>query len=116
MVLKLAEGLAESIFKSIKESLRKSLGARLSAALWAPALRKTLAQWDYSRIGGAPLLGVQGNVVMAHGRSDAGDIQNAVALALPQGAGRLGGRPRAVGVPTGPGTSQVLIDAYGIIG
>lgn len=82
VVLKLAEGLADSIFTSMKDSLRKSLGARLSAGLWAPALRDTLARWDYSRIGGAPLLGVQGNVVMAHGRSDATDILNAVKLAL----------------------------------
>ncbi len=82
VVLKLAEGLADSIFTSMKDSLRKSLGARLSAGLWAPALRDTLARWDYSRIGGAPLLGVQGNVVMAHGRSDATDILNAVTLAL----------------------------------
>ena len=82
VVLKLAEGLAESIFTSIKESLQKSLGARASQALWAPALRSTLAQWDYTRIGGAPLLGIQGNVVMAHGRSDANDIKNAVGLAV----------------------------------
>ena len=82
VVLKLAEGLADSIFTSIKHSLRQSLAARISQLLWGPALRSTLTQWDYSRIGGAPLLGVQGTVVMAHGRSDAKDIENAIGLAV----------------------------------
>ena len=38
-------------------------------------------KWDYSSIGGAMLLGVNGRIIMAHGRSDAADIKNAIGLA-----------------------------------
>ena len=36
---------------------------------------------DYSEYGGAPLLGVNGNVIIAHGRSDAKAIANALRVA-----------------------------------
>ena len=116
VVLKLAEGLAESIFKSIKESLRKSLGARLSAALWAPALRNTLAQWGLQPHRGRAATGRSGQ--RRHGSRAQRRRRHPERRGprLPHGAGRLGGRARAVGVPTGPGTSQLLIDAYGIMG
>ena len=82
VVLKLAEALTESIFLSLKEALGGSPLARASKLLWGPPIRSVVRQWDYSNIGGgAPLLGVNGNIVMAHGRSDAADIKNAVTLA-----------------------------------
>lgn len=82
VVLKLAEALTESIFLSLKGALGSYPLARASKFLWGPPIMSVVRQWDYSNIGGgAPLLGVNGNVVMAHGRSDAGDIKNAIALA-----------------------------------
>ena len=43
-----------------------------------PALRNLKSRMDYKSHGGAPLLGVNGAVVKAHGSSDARAIKNAV--------------------------------------
>jgi glycerol-3-phosphate acyltransferase PlsX len=37
---------------------------------------------DYSATGGAPLLGVEGSVIICHGRSEAKAIANAIAVAV----------------------------------
>lgn len=81
VVLKLAEALAGSIFHSLKDALDANLLARASKPLWGPPIMSVAKQWDYSNIGGAPLLGVKGNIVMAHGRSDAADVASAIGLA-----------------------------------
>lgn len=82
VLLKFAEGLTEAIFLSLKDALDGNLLARASKPLWGPPIMSVVRQWDYSAIGGAPLLGVNGNVVMAHGRSNAADIKNAIALGV----------------------------------
>jgi glycerol-3-phosphate acyltransferase PlsX len=46
--------------------------------LLAPALKRVARRMDYAEYGGAPLLGVDGVVVIAHGRSNAKAIKNAV--------------------------------------
>jgi len=82
VVLKLAEALTESIFLSLKDALINSPLARASKFLWGPPIKSVVKQWDYSNIGGAPLLGVNGNVIMAHGRSDADDVKHAIEFSL----------------------------------
>ncbi len=82
VVLKLAEALTESIFLSLKGALINSPLARASKFLWGPPIKSVVKQWDYSNIGGAPLLGVNGNVIMAHGRSDADDVKHAIGFSL----------------------------------
>ena len=81
VVLKLAEALTTSIFTSLKEALGSNPLAMASKFMWAPPIKSVVKQWDYSSIGGAPLLGVKGTIVKAHGRSDAQDLKNAIALA-----------------------------------
>jgi glycerol-3-phosphate acyltransferase PlsX len=81
VVLKLAEGLTESIFLSVKESLKRHFLARLFSIFVKPALLEVARQWDYRRVGGAPLLGINGNVIMSHGRSDHLAIKNAIGMA-----------------------------------
>lgn len=82
VLLKMAEGLTEAVFLSMKDALGSNTLARASKFLWGPSLKTVAKQWDYSHIGGAPLLGVNGNIIMAHGRSDAADIQHALGLAV----------------------------------
>ncbi|WP_026369370.1 phosphate acyltransferase PlsX [Kallotenue papyrolyticum] len=62
-----------------KTALAALLGvpAVLSAAL-APALLAMARSLDYRRYGGAPLLGVNGVVIIAHGKSDAAAIASAI--------------------------------------
>ena len=92
VVLKVSEGLAECLLSLFKESaagvvreLMSSQGdgvseqavAKTEHAL-ANALRGLLGKVDYSEFGGAPLLGVNGVVIIAHGRSDAKAIASAI--------------------------------------
>ena len=78
VVLKLTEGVAAQLLGMIRAELTASLLTKLLAAGLRPAFRRVGARLDYREVGGAPLLGVEGVVVIAHGRSDALAIQNAI--------------------------------------
>ena len=78
IILKHTEGLAKALFTMIKEELMSSLGTKLGAILAKPAFRKVKKRMDYNAVGGAPLLGVNGAVVKAHGSSGAEAIENAI--------------------------------------
>jgi len=77
IVLKATEGVSELILKNLMEELaRKSL-----VEIVAPALHDLKARMDYAEYGGAPLLGVNGVVIICHGRSEAKAIRNAIRAA-----------------------------------
>src|SRR5437588_5786816 len=81
VVLKTAEGVGEFLLGAISEQAHKSLQGMLGGALLKPKLRPIRDRVDYRKTGGALLLGVDGEVVIAHGRSDAEAIVNAVRVA-----------------------------------
>lgn len=81
VALKVAEGVAEFLFASISAQARASLQGKLGGALLKPKLRPIRDRVDYRRTGGALLLGVAGEVVIAHGRSDALAVMNALRVA-----------------------------------
>lgn len=78
IILKHTEGLAKALFTMIKEELMASLGTKIGAMLAKPAFRKVKKRMDYNAVGGAPLLGVNGAVVKAHGSSGGEAIENAI--------------------------------------
>lgn len=78
VILKLTEGLAFSIFSALKEEFLKNPITKLGALLLKPGLRSFKSKLDYTEYGGAPLLGVKGGVIKAHGSSDAKAIKNAI--------------------------------------
>lgn len=78
VVLKLTEGLASTIFQILKVELTRNLKSKLAALVLKPGLKNIKKQMDYSEVGGAPLLGVNGAFIKAHGSSDAKAIMNAV--------------------------------------
>jgi len=78
VMLKTGEGLGEMVLRSLKQGPAKRPHLKISALFLGPALRAVLSGLDYAEHGGAPLLGVNGSVVIAHGRSDARAIENAV--------------------------------------
>jgi glycerol-3-phosphate acyltransferase PlsX len=53
----------------------------LGALLLKSSFRKLKKDIDYSEYGGAPLLGVDGVVIIGHGRSNAYAIKNAIRVA-----------------------------------
>lgn len=81
IVLKASEGLAEMLMWYLKESLKKSLLTRIGALCLRSAWRSLKPISDYAEHGGAPLLGVKGVCIIAHGRSNARAIANAIRAA-----------------------------------
>ena len=78
VILKLYEGLAATLLGKVKEGLMSSLRSKIGALLIKPALKSTLKQFDTSDQGGAPLLGLNGLVVKAHGSSTSVEITQAI--------------------------------------
>lgn len=78
VILKLYEGLGTALIKKIKEGLMSTTKSKLGALLCKPALKNTLKEFDASRYGGAPLLGINGLVVKTHGNSKSVEIRNSI--------------------------------------
>lgn len=78
VILKLYEGLAKTLVGKIKQGIMSTFLSKIGGALVKPALKATLAEFDASEHGGAPLLGLNGLVVKSHGNATRKDICNAV--------------------------------------
>ena len=79
ILLKSAEGLASSFYRILREEMKSNpLKAWAARAFLGTALSHLKKRLDYSEWGGAPLLGIDGNVVICHGRSNANAIKNAI--------------------------------------
>ncbi|MBN1640225.1 MAG: phosphate acyltransferase PlsX [Anaerolineae bacterium] len=95
VIVKLSEGLVSFLARYLKRELTGSTLSKLGVALAVPgllltlpgvllllpALKRIAKRMDYAEYGGAPLLGVDGVAIIAHGRSNAKAIKNAVRVA-----------------------------------
>jgi len=91
VALKIAEGVAALMGETIRAEVTATLPRKLAALVLRPAFRAARAKLDYAETGGAPLLGVNGAVVIAHGRSNELAIANAVGVAARAAEGELAG-------------------------
>ncbi len=82
IVLKHTEGLAEIMMSILKTELMSKKMSKIGAALSKGAFRRFKKKLDYSEYGGAPLLGINGTVIKAHGSSDAKAFCSAVNQAV----------------------------------
>ena len=78
IVLKYTEGLATSLFTMLKDVMMQNTLSKLAALVLKPRLRQFSKKMDYTEIGGAPLLGINGGIIKAHGSSNAIAIKNAI--------------------------------------
>ena len=78
IILKLYEGVAGAMMDNIKSIFKKSSITMLAAMMVKGGLLGLKMRMDYSEFGGAPLLGVNGVVIKAHGSSDAKALRNAI--------------------------------------
>ena len=78
LVLKFMEGVAATLMGIIKKELLADIRGKVSALIGKPAFRRVKKTMDYTEVGGAPLLGVQGAVVKAHGSSNAHAFASAI--------------------------------------
>ena len=78
VILKFFEGVALTFLGLIKKGFLSSLRTKIGALLVKPALKGLVKTFDVSSQGGAPLLGLKGLVVKAHGNSKSKEIKTAV--------------------------------------
>lgn len=77
-MLKLAEGIGLGILGALKGVFLRNWLTKAAALALKPGLREFKKTFDYVEYGGAPLLGVNGVVMKAHGSSNARAIQMAI--------------------------------------
>ena len=100
VAIKMAEATAEFLFRSLRDEIPKTLSGKLGGALIRPRVREIRDRIDWREFGGAPLLGIDGVAVVAHGRSDARAMKNAIRVTRDAVQNQLVGKIRAeVGRP-----------------
>jgi glycerol-3-phosphate acyltransferase PlsX len=83
VVLKTSEGTAMAVASLIRSAIeRAGVSEKIGALLLRPTLAGLKRVVDYAEYGGAPLLGVDGVGIVAHGRSNPKAIKNALKAAL----------------------------------
>jgi glycerol-3-phosphate acyltransferase PlsX len=78
VLLKNTEGVAMALFKLLKNEFMKNYKTKLGAVLLKDSLKSIKKKFDYTEVGGAPFLGINGIMIKAHGSSDAKAIKNAI--------------------------------------
>ncbi len=81
VVLKTGEGIGEMVLQSLRQAITQRPYFRVISFMLQRPYRSAIQSLDYAEHGGVPLLGVNGNVIIAHGRSEAKAIKNAVFIA-----------------------------------
>ena len=74
IILKLMEGMGIVFYKNLKEIVKENVFSMLGAALMKKGLMRFKKKIDYHEFGGAPLLGIDGVVIKAHGSSNARSV------------------------------------------
>ena len=81
VVLKFTESIIYYITSLVKEGIGNNLLSSLGAAMMKPVFRDIKRSLDYAEYGGAPLLGINGVVIIGHGGSSVRAIKNAILAA-----------------------------------
>ena len=87
--IKTVEATGSMLNGLIRDEIKASPLAAIGGLLAKPAFERVAKQLDPFEIGGGPLLGVNGVVIVAHGRSNASAIKNAVGQARQAVRGRV---------------------------
>ena len=82
IVIKFAESLHGLFKANLRRLVRKYFFSQVGAVLMKPTFDGIRKAFDYQEYGGAPLLGVQGCCIIAHGRSTPRAIKNACLAAF----------------------------------
>ncbi len=82
IVIKTSEGVAESMSKLIKKNVKQSPVAIAGSILMKKVFKVLKTHVDYAEYGGAPLIGIDGCVIVSHGKSNAKAIKNAIFQAV----------------------------------
>ncbi len=81
ILLKFIEGTGEAIYTLVKDEFNRRFMPKIGMAFMLPMLKDLWSRFNYEETGGTPLLGVNGAVIKAHGRSRASAICGALRVA-----------------------------------
>jgi len=81
ILLKFSESIYSFMAHMMRKQARRGFVSRAGALLMRRAFRSLRSELDYAEYGGAPLLGVNGVVIISHGKSSKRAIQNAILVA-----------------------------------
>jgi len=81
VVLKFSESILSFVTGRLRKEVDKSTRAKVGAFLMRKVFRSFRASMDYAEVGGAPLLGVNGVVIITHGKSSVRAMENAIIMA-----------------------------------
>lgn len=81
VIIKLSEGLSKFLLGIVRDEITRTPLTTLGGMLAKPAFARARSVLDYSEVGGVPLLGVNGVVIVGHGRSSAKAIKNGIRAA-----------------------------------
>lgn len=82
VILKLSEGLVKLFSTTLKSMFKKNILTKLSALFLSSGIKQFKKSFDYSELGGAPILGAKSPIIKAHGSSNAKAIKNAIRQAI----------------------------------
>lgn len=82
VVLKTSESLFRMIIDNLKKELMASFRCKMGAAMAKPAFNALKAHFSPDNYAGAPLLGLKGHVLKAHGSSSRHALLSAIRIAL----------------------------------
>src|SRR5260370_1203808 len=77
-IVPIKNGFADFLFRSLREEIPRTFQGKVGGALIRDGVQRLRGSIDWREFGGAPLLGIDGVAVVAHGRSDARAIKNAI--------------------------------------
>lgn len=90
MVAKSLEAMGIVLFQSLSANIREgNLVQKIGGMVLRPIFRKVYQEFDPFEIGGVPLLGLNGVVVIGHGRSNALAVRNAIRQAREAVQGKI---------------------------
>ena len=89
VTIKFFEGLSGFIFDLWRKEFASGLRGRLAYILMRPGIDRIRATFDYELLGGSPLLGVRGTVIITHGRAKRRMVKHAIAAGAAVARARL---------------------------
>jgi phosphate acyltransferase len=89
VVMKFFEGLSTTMFDLLRREFRRPPWGPIGYLFMRPGIRRLRRRFDYERLGGAPLLGVNGTVLITHGGARRRMIGHAVEVTAAAARARI---------------------------
>jgi glycerol-3-phosphate acyltransferase PlsX len=113
VTIKFFEGLSGFIFDLWRKEFAAGLRGRLAYILMRPGIDRIRATFDYEVLGGSPLLGVRGTVIITHGRAKRRMVKHAIAVGAAAARARL---PELIGETFGVPVAGDVMSEAGVAG